>query len=278
MKHNLEKAAEDYSEAIRLSPADYRLYSKLDEIYMEEDDTAARIELFQKAPATVLDEDTIRARRALLFIEQGKDDSALALFANHLYNKQEEDDDEFHNMFVIANMQKGKRELRDGNPQQAEASFRQALQYPENLRSGAPAHPDTAQQMYWIGNALDAQGKSAEARAAWQFAADQSNQRASASTVYSALATRKLGQPQMADQLLLACIQSAAKPHATAEDYFIAGTAEQYSNHPEQAVTDFRQAIQLDPPLWQARVAIDALRREQMDAAAHPSFHISNHN
>lgn len=259
VKNNLANAAEDYAEAIRLNPADYHLYSRLDEIYTEEGDTAARVQLFQKAPAAVLDQDSIRARRALLFIEQGKADSALALFANHLYNKQEEDDNEFHDMFVVANVEKGKRELRDGDAQQAEASFRRALQYPENLRTGAPAHPDTAQQMYWIGNALEAEGKRSEAESAWQSAADQGKGSARMSFVYSALADRKLGQEQAANQLLQQCIASAGKSNTTAEDLFSAGLAQEYSNNPDQARKNFQRALQLHPAFWQARVAMDTM-------------------
>lgn len=259
VKNNLANAAEDYSEAIRLNPEDYRLYSKLDEIYTAEGDTAARVKLFQKAPAAVLDQDSIRARRALLFIEQGQADSALALLANHLYKKQEEDDNEFHDMFVVANMENGERELRDGDPQQAAASFRRALQYPENLRTGAPAHPDTAQQMYWIGNALAAEGKRLEAESAWQSAAGQGKGRARMALVYSALADRKLGQGQAANQLLQQCIDAAGKPNATAEDLFSAGLAKEYSNDPDQARNNFQRALQLQPTFWQARVAMDRM-------------------
>jgi tetratricopeptide (TPR) repeat protein len=259
VKHNLAMAAEDYSEAIQLSPADFRLYSRLDEIYTEQGETAARIKLFQNAPAAVLNQDTIRARRALLFIEQGKDDSALALFTNHLYNKQEEDDNEFHNMFVVANIEKGKRDLHNGQPKQAEASFRQALLHPPNLRTGSPADPNTAEQMYWIGNTLEAQEKSAEAKSAWQKAADQGKGPASVATVYSALAYRKLGQEQTANQLLQQCVESASKPNARAEDFLTAGVAEQYSNNQDQARKDFQRALRLHPALWQARVAMNRL-------------------
>jgi tetratricopeptide (TPR) repeat protein len=258
IKHNFAGAADDYSRAIQLSPAQYRLYPDLDKIYEQEGNTAARIRLFQTAPPAVLDQDTVRARRALLFIEQGRYDSALALFANHVYNRWE-DEDKFHNMFVVANMEKGKRELRDRDPQQAEASFRQSLQYPENLRMGAPAQPDTAEQMYWIGNALQAQGKTAEAKSAWQKAADQGKGKTNASAVYSALAYRKLGNDDEAQQLMQGCIQSAAQPKPTAEDYFAAGSAAQYSNHADQARKYFQQALDVDPLFWQARIALKNL-------------------
>ncbi|MGO8718543.1 MAG: DUF5107 domain-containing protein [Acidobacteriaceae bacterium] len=260
VKHNLAGAADDYSKAIQLSPSDYRLYTDLDEIYAQQGNAAARTALFQNAPPAVLDQDTVRARHALLLIEQGKYDQALTLFANHVY-KPWEGGVVMHNMFVFTNLAKGKQELRDHQPEAAEASFRQALQYPDNLGTGAPAQPDTAEQMYWIGNALEAQGKNAEAKSAWQNAADQGKGKTSVSAVYSALAYQKLGQDEAAHQLLQQCIASAAHPHATAEDYFSAGTAEQYSNQAEQARKDFQQALELDPLFWQARVALGSMGR-----------------
>ena len=65
-----------------------------------------------------------------------------------------------HNMFVFTNIEEGKQQLQNHHPDAAEASFRKALEYPDNLGSGATrTQPDTAEQMYWIGNALQAQGK-----------------------------------------------------------------------------------------------------------------------
>jgi tetratricopeptide (TPR) repeat protein len=258
VKHNLASAADYYSKAIQLNPADYRLYPDLDEIYTQQGDTASRTVLFQNAPPAVLDQDTVRARHALFFIEQRQYDQALAIFANHRY-KPWEGGREMHNMFVFTNLEKGKQALRDRHPDAAEASFRKALEYPENLGTGAPAQPDTAEQMYWIGNALEAQGKSADAKSVWQNAADQGKGKTSVSAVYSALAYQKLGDEEAAHQLLQQCIQSTAQPHATAEDYFSAGTAEQYSNQLEQARKDFQQALEVDPLFWQARVALSAI-------------------
>ena len=55
-------AAGYYARAIALQPEDYRLYTDLDEIYEEEANGAARAKLFRDAPATVLNQDTVRAR------------------------------------------------------------------------------------------------------------------------------------------------------------------------------------------------------------------------
>jgi tetratricopeptide (TPR) repeat protein len=258
VKNDLSSAASYYSQAIQMSPTDYRLYPDLDEIYTEQGDTAARTALFQNAPPAVLDQDTIRARRALLFLEQGQFDEAMALFTNHRY-KPWEGGVVMHNMFVFANMEKGKQSLQDHHPETAEVSFRKALEYPDNLGTGEPAQPETAEQMYWIGNALAAQGKSAEAKSAWQKAADQGTGKTNVAAVYSALAYQKLGQSEQAHQLLQACIQSAARPKPSAEDYFAAGTAEQYSNHADQARKYFQKALDVDPLFWQARIALKNL-------------------
>ena len=120
----------------------------------------------------MLDRITVRARRALLFLEQGKYDDAMALFANHTY-KPWEGGVVMHNMFVFTHIAEGKQQLQNHHPDAAEASFRKAMEYPDNPGSGQPAQPDTAEQMYWIGNALEFQGKSAEAKAAWQNSAEQ---------------------------------------------------------------------------------------------------------
>jgi tetratricopeptide (TPR) repeat protein len=241
-----------------MAPNDYRLYPDLDEIYTDQDDTSARTALFQNAPPAVLDQDTVRARRALLFLEQGKNEDAMALLANHRY-KPWEGGVVMHNMFVFTNIAEGKQALQNHHSEAAEASFRKALEYPENLGTGEPSQPDTAEQMYWIGNALEAQGKSAEAKAAWQKAADQGKGKTNVSAVYSALAYQKLGQDEQAQKLLQGCIQPAARPKPSAEDYFAAGTAERYSNNADQARKYFQQALAVDPLLWQARIALKDL-------------------
>ena len=119
-----------------MTPNDYRLYPDLDEIYTEQGDTSARTALFQNAPPAVLDQDTVRARRALLFLDQGKYDDAMALFTNHTY-KPWEGGVVMHNMFVFTNIEEGKQQLQNHHPDAAEASFRKALEYPDNLGTGA---------------------------------------------------------------------------------------------------------------------------------------------
>ena len=255
VRKDLSSAAQNYEQAITLNPADYRLYVDLDEIYEESADNTTRAELFHRAPPEVLERDTIRARHALFLIEQSKPDEALYLLSSHVF-KPWEGGVVIHNMFVVANMEKGKNALAARQPAQAAAAFRQAMLYPENMGTGQPAQPELAEQLYWLGIALEAQGKDAEASQAWQTAAKEDH------GSYSALALRKLGNVAAAQQILLHEAKSAQAPDAVASDFFAAGLAEHYLGNSQRAHEAFSHALELDPLFWQVRIT-----RQKMDAA-----------
>lgn len=250
VQKDLDAAASDYRHAIALAPDDYRLYTDLDEIYEQQGDTAAREALFAKAPAAVLDQDTVRARRALLKIEQGQPDAALAILANHHF-KPWEGGVVIHNMFVLANLEKGKQALRNKQYPEAEAAFRRAMLYPEELGTGEPNHPDNSEALYWLGNAQAAAGKASEAQASWKQAAKEK-------TVSGALALRKLGETAQASTVLDDLIHTGEQPDATAPEAYTAGLAEQANGNTDGARADFGQALRKDPQFWQARIALHA--------------------
>jgi tetratricopeptide (TPR) repeat protein len=252
VKGDLAAAAGYYTRAIALDPQDYRLYTDLDEIYERQGNAAARAALFHNAPSDVLARDTVRARHALFFIEQLQPAQALALLVDHTF-KPWEGGVVVHNMFVRANIQKGKMALMTHQPQQAELDLREAMRYPENLGTGEPAQPELTEQLYWLGIALAAQGKTKEATAAWQSSIAQPGGK---DDVFSALAYLKLGNNDLAQQMLRRCIQAANQPEADAQNYYAAGMAKRYSGDKEHAQADFRRALTLDPEMWPAQVAI----------------------
>jgi tetratricopeptide (TPR) repeat protein len=152
----------------------------------------------------------------------------------------------------------GRRALAEHKPEQAAKDFAEAMQYPEDLGTGEPAQPELSEQLYWLGIALKAQDKTAEATTAWQSAVAQADGKAD---VFSALAFSKLGQDNLAHQMLERCVEGARRPGAGANDYFVAGMAERYKDDKEHAEEDFRRALRLDPLLWQARVAVVEMSR-----------------
>jgi tetratricopeptide (TPR) repeat protein len=254
VKNDLASATSFYMRAIALSPKDYRLYTDLDEIYEEAGDDDARAKLFHDAPAGVLDRDTVRARHALYFIEQLQPDQALALFANHRF-KPWEGGVVIHNMFVRANIQKGRKALAAHKPAEALEDFKAAMEYPEDLGTGRPAQPQLSEQFYWLGVALAAQGKTADATKAWQSSA-QGNGKAD---VFSALAYGKLGQNDRAQQILQQSLEAARRPGAVADDFFTAGMAAHSQGDKAHAQEYFHRALALDPLFWQARVAMSEI-------------------
>ncbi len=255
VQKDLNGAASYYAKAVQLAPDDYRLYRDLDEIYFQMGDTARRAKLFAAAPATVLERDVIRARRALLLVQQRQFDEALELFARHRF-KPWEGGGIVREIFVFANIAKGRQYLEAHKFEQAERAFRQALEYPPNLGVGKPDRPHNEEPLYWLGEALGADGKNEEARAAWQQATEAGNGQQGHSRLFAALALGRLGKTADAEKTLSALTQAASDERADAYTCYVAGLAERARNHAEMAEKAFRRALALEPSLWQARIEL----------------------
>ncbi|MGH9343852.1 MAG: tetratricopeptide repeat protein, partial [Terriglobia bacterium] len=256
VKKDLPSAAGFYVRAIHHGPADFRLYADLDEIYAQSGNVAERARLFHEAPPDVRERDTVRARYAQFLIEQSKFGQALATLMSHQF-KPWEGGVEVHDIFVQANVEKGKKALANHQPAAAERTFREAMEYPENLGVGKPDKPEDEEQLYWLGMALQAEGNAVEAKTAWRHAADEGQAGRGASAVYSALALGKLGQTSNAQKILERCIQASSQPDGGPYSYFAAGLAERYSNRAALAQADFRHALEIDPTFWRARLALN---------------------
>lgn len=258
VKGDLQSAAGAYEAAIKLAPDQYRLYPELDEIYSELGDFGRRTRLFAGAPATVLDHDVVRVRRTLLLVEQGQSDRALAMLARHQFIPWE-GGEIVREMFVLANLEKGRSALRSGSPREAEQEFRTALEYPENLGVGKPDHPADAQALYWLGEALSAQEKTDAARAVWQQAAEESAGSGPTTRAYRAAALLRLGRNNDARRLTADVLASAAPKGAGATEVYAAGLAQDLTGNQAQARLEFQRALEIDPSYWQARVELERL-------------------
>jgi tetratricopeptide (TPR) repeat protein len=256
VKRNLPRAATFYEKAIRLTPDEYRLYPDLDEIYSELGDQSRRAQLLASAPPAVLDRDVVRVRRALWLVEQHRFDEALSALANHRF-KPWEGGEIVRETYVLACVAKGRQAFEAQRPAEAEQEFRRALEYPPNLGVGKPDKPQDEQPLYWLGQALAAQGNAEAARSAWQEAADEDPQGEPANSVYRAAALRQLGPSEEADKMLVQAAAEAGQRDAGAPQLYAAGIAKQIAGDEEQARRDFEQALQADPAYWQARLQLE---------------------
>ncbi|MGH9406098.1 MAG: DUF5107 domain-containing protein [Terriglobia bacterium] len=260
VKADLPAAAGYYERAIHLGPNNFRLYTDLDEIYTAMSDFRRRARLFHTAPPAVLARDTVRARRALFLITEGHFDAALSLLQTHEF-KPWEGGAEVHQIFVAANIEKGRAALAARQPKLAESAFREAFEYPENLGVGKPDAPRDAEQSYWLGTALEEEGLASQARVAWKASAAHADEGQSASAVFAALALRRLGKTAQASEILDRLEQPSRPLTGGGYAEYAVGLAEFYSGRADRARRSFEQCLKTDPQLWQARVALDDMNR-----------------
>ena len=262
VKKDLNGARLLLERAIQLAPSDYRLYATLDDIYIALGEASAQREMFEGMPAAVLNHDPVRVRQSRWFALEKKYDQALRLMMDPPFipgpggemNRR---------VYVWINIQKGKAELEAGDSKEAEKAFRQATEYPLFLGVGKNYKPNNAEAFFWLGEALKAEGDNEGARAAWQTATHQGRDDQGFASYFpkgipyffSILALRELGYTEQADHALDELLEAVKKDHATAADFYVAGLAERYRKHEDQAKNAFRHALELDPLLWEARAA-----------------------
>ena len=255
-KGDLKAAAEYYAKAIQLEPDQYRLYPDLDEIYSALGNVPQRAQLFATAPASVLDHDVVRVRRALLLVEQRKFDQALEALSHHQF-KPWEGGGIIREVYVLANLEKGRNALQARSLAEAEQDFRRALDYPENLGAGKPDRPANAQPLYWLGQALNAQGKAEPARASWREAAQEMAEGGADTRVYGAAALLRLGHEDEGRRFLAEAVAGADRTGAGATELYAAGLAEQLAGREVRARQDFQRALEVNPSYWQARIELE---------------------
>ncbi|HEV2493826.1 MAG TPA: DUF5107 domain-containing protein [Terriglobia bacterium] len=259
---DLKAATAYYQKAVSLAPDDYRLYLDLDEILSELGDITRRSQLLEQAPAAVRDRDTLRARRALLLVEQRRYHEALAALAGHAF-KPWEGGEVVRRIYVAAGIGEGRARLRGGDAHVAEESFRRALDYPVNLGVGKPDHPHDEAALYWLGEALATEGKSGAAHDAWQQVISEDRavgpfgrESSGESQFYAALSLDKLGQTEQANAILDKLLTAATRADANAPELYVAGLVEESRQHADQAHQDFERALKIDPTFWQARAEL----------------------
>ncbi len=253
--HNdLKSAAAYYEKAIQLAPGDHRLYIDLDEIYAQSGENPKRAKLFAKAPNEVLERDTVRVRRALMLFEERHFDEALEVFTDHRF-KPWEGGEVVRQIFVRASVARGKQALANQDYARAEQAFRQALEYPVDLGVGKPDKPHDEEALYWLGEALQAQSEPDNARNAWQKAAATGESATGVAAVFRAAALRRLGDGEESSKTL-AVLANPNKEGASAQDFYVAGLAQQFLGRNDEAEKDFARALQLDRSFWPARIEL----------------------
>jgi len=252
VQHDLPHASQWYEQAIRLDPEEFHLYLDLDDIYAAMGEVRPREQLLTGAPAQVQAHDTIQARLARVLIEQRQYARALQVLETHSFRPWE-GGDPVHGMYVSAKIAMGRAALARHQWAAAEAAFRQALTFPVNLAVGAPDHPELQEPLFWLSEALAAEGRADAARQIrMQIAAGREQD--GLPGVYRAMALARLGQTAAAQALLVRLETPGAA--ADAQAWYVGGLAQELQGESAQASADYQRALALDPTLWSARIAL----------------------
>ncbi|MGE5204637.1 MAG: DUF5107 domain-containing protein [Chlamydiota bacterium] len=246
VKGDRKLAAAYYEKAIQLAPQQYRLYPPLDEIYAELNDNAQRARLYASAPSAVLARDTVRVRRASFLVDEGRFEDALAVLASRPF-KPWEGGQVAREVYVLANLQRGRQLMAQKAYAEAEKSFRQALEYPAALGVGKPSRPHDEEAQYWLGEALKAEGQTASALAVWRSAADSGKSGNGNTALFRAASLQRLGDTQEAKKELSDLANVADGEQADTQDLCIAGKARQFLGQGSAAERNFQEALRRDP-------------------------------
>ena len=170
-KGDLAKAEELYRKAVAARPSDQTLVRDLAEILLAVGKRPDAIRVMETMPVKGLRRAEITIALAQAYVDERRYDDAVKLLEATPYFVNWEGQDVTWRLFNKAHVERGRERLEKKEFPAALQDFEAALTYPANLNVGRPNRPEEAPAQYWRGKALEALGRGAEARAAWQAGA-----------------------------------------------------------------------------------------------------------
>lgn len=171
-KKDPAKAKAAMERAFMLDPADARIFLELDQLYKKLGYT------FERRLANYEAHRELIERRDDLYIEYitlvnltGDHEKAYACIMGHRFHPWEGGEGKITTQYVLALLEMAKKALAKKRFADAEKLLRDALVYPENLGEGKLEGTKDNHLYYYLGLALEAQGRCEEARICFETAA-----------------------------------------------------------------------------------------------------------
>jgi tetratricopeptide (TPR) repeat protein len=212
-------ARECYLKAFQLNPHDPRLLYELDQLMKRLGaKPAERLARLEAHPGLLAQRDYLAIEHVAVLNLLGQSERALETLTTRRFFPWEGGEGTVSGEYVAAHLMLGRTALETGNPTQALAHFQAAQVYPETLGEGKYGAGADAPALYWEGVVHEALGNQPSAQACYRQIA-QMEVGTSPASYYKALALRKLGQTQAAEQALNELL-AQAKQHMQAEGKF----------------------------------------------------------
>lgn len=204
-----EKALEAMEKAVKLAPDDPRLFFELDQLYIRADRPAAeRLAEYEKRRALIEKRDDLMIEYTSLLNQTGRFEDALAILTTRKLHPWEGGEGKAARQYEKALLSIARKKISEGDYASAETALRKALVYPENIGEGKLEGTRDNHLLYTLGIALEAQGKSAEARSVYEQACSGTDEPAGAlfyndqpadMILFQGLAYEKLGDRKAAN-------------------------------------------------------------------------------
>ena len=201
-----DRAIAAYESAIKANPGDPRLFAELDALYEKAGKPAAeRLAVLTAHLDAVMKHDDAVSRLVSLYNQTGDFKKALAILDTRHFHVWE-GGREAHRYFVDAHILSGLALFGAGDADGAISEFKTADTYPTRLEKGRPDGGGSIPMIYYlIGRVCAEQGKTVEAKSAFEYAAAPENGRQAGEgelKLFRALALAEQGETEESVRLL----------------------------------------------------------------------------
>ncbi len=282
IRGDIPSAIESLEKALRANPRDPRLYYEIDVLYEAAGiDPSRRLSLLEKNHDIVARHDDALTREIALLIQVGRTTRAIDLLRGHHFHVWE-GGGAIHGLWIESHLLRGRNFLEAGEHRKALEDFELALTYPENLEVGPPSRGvGSAKIFYFIGLAHALLGEDDEALSFFRRAADFRSGELSEQYYYRCLALEKTDRKEEALGRLHGLVISAEKAakdvlrvdffkkfgekqssiRRKARYHYLSGLGYLGLGLDEKAASAFREALDMDGTLYEARLHLEKLRK-----------------
>ena len=147
----------DYQKAVGLDPESWRARQALTSFYMRHGEKDAALAAAEQAASRLPDQVPLQVDLAEALLANDKPDQAAAIL-DGIEVLPYEGAGDVHGLYVRTHVARGLAAMRRGAWPQAVEALEKSKLYPERLGTGAPFHPDTRMQDYFIAVCHDKMG------------------------------------------------------------------------------------------------------------------------
>ncbi len=254
----VEKAAAQLEKAVALNPSDIRTLNDLSELYARAGRLDEQIALLNKAFARVPGDDNLAEQLIAASLVKGSYGDAEKIIATHKFQPRHRSYG-LRDKYRAMQLGLGAGAFHKGNYSQAVQLFRSALRPPLSLGVDDFASQTSPRVSYLVGRSLEAEGKSAEAKQAYEQAIAGRNTLSgdrdswSSENFHIVLALDRLGRKPEADKFLPRFVHFASSeldsrnPTHRVEARYLLALVARREGKPAEAKKLLDEAVAIEP-------------------------------